>query len=69
MISQDVRQIVNAYSRVVTSLKKSVLLFIFSGYRSMALAVNSLERMIIKIVMDHILTPIKQATDDTFREK
>ena len=29
MTLQDVRQIVNAYSRVVTSLKKSVLLFIF----------------------------------------
>ena len=46
MTSQDVRQIVNAYSRVVIFLKKSILPFIFSGYRITALAVTSLERMI-----------------------
>ena len=51
MILQDVRQIVNAFSRVVTALKTAISPFIFSGYRRMPLAGFSLERVIIRALM------------------
>ena len=50
-ILQDVRQIVNAFSRVVTALKTAISPFIFSGYRRMPLAEFPLERVIIRAFM------------------